>query len=212
MSVEVLWNVSAHPAEGVLEEYNFGRVHEPALSALEEHLFVCPACQTRLEELDEYAAIMKAALGRFERERQISRRSASWFPVPGIPRASILLAAGMMLVFVSGNIAWHSPPVPAATVQLAALRGGGGAGDNLSPAPADRPLDLKVNATNLPPAPGYRLELVDQSGRTLWTGEASLLGTQLSAHVPNGPRPGVYWVRLYGAHEELLREFGMRLQ
>lgn len=213
MSVAVSWNVSVHPAEEVLEEYGFGRVHEPALSALEEHLLVCPACRTSLEELDEYAALMKAAMASFERDRGKSPRGSSWFPIPATVRAGILLAAGTMLAFFAASLAWRAQSVPAtATVQLASLRGGDGVADSLAAAPAGRPLDLSVNAASLPPAAGYRLELVDQAGRTLWTGEANVSGAQLSAHVPTGPRPGVYWVRLYTARGELLREFGMRLQ
>ena len=142
--------------------------------------------------------------------------------VPRSPAARLVLVAGMVFAAIGAGIAWRGRSVrAAATVQLAALRGGiagdgGGGGDDasgsLSPGPADRPLDLAVNAASLPPADGYRLELVDQSGRSLWTGQAKIAGAQLSAHVPSGPRPGIYWIRLYTNHNELLREFGMRLR
>jgi hypothetical protein len=224
MLVEASRLFLTHPAEEVLEEYGFGRVREPALTYLEEHLLVCASCQARLQELDEFAALMKSAAAGFLRDSQPSRRTPAWFPVPRVPAVSLFLVAGMLLVALGAGIAWRWRSVPvAATVQLAALRGGGvvggagargggGVSSNLAPGPADRPLDLAVNAASLPAAASYRLEMVDQSGRTFWTGEAKIAGAQLSAHVPSGPRPGIYWIRLYTTNNELLREFGMRLR
>lgn len=222
MLVEASRLFLTHPAEEVLEEYGFGRVREPALTDLEEHLLVCASCQARLLELDEFAALMKAAAVSFLRDGQPSRRTSVRFSVPRFPAARLVLVAGLLFAVIGAGIEWRWRSVPVtATVQLAALRGGGvgggaGGGDevsgSLSPGPADRPLDLAVNAASLPPAAGYRLELVDQSGQTLWTGEAKISGAQLFAHVPSGPRPGIYWIRLYTANNELLREFGMRLR
>jgi hypothetical protein len=213
MLVEASRRFLTHPAEEVLEEYGFGRVREPALTDLEVHLLVCASCQAKLQELDECAALMKAAAARYLRDPQPSRRTPAWFPVPRFP-ASLLLVAGMLLVAIGAGIAWRWRSVPlTATVQLAALRGGVSEGSgSLAPGPANRPLDLAVNAASLPPAIGYRLEMVDQSGRTLWTGQAKIAGAQLSAHIPSGPRAGIYWVRLYTSNNELLREFGMRLR
>ena len=62
MLADEAWSVSVHPAEEILEEYGFGRVLEPALTPLEEHLLVCVACQAKLEDLDECAALMKMAM------------------------------------------------------------------------------------------------------------------------------------------------------
>jgi hypothetical protein len=218
MLVEASRLFLTHPAEEVLEEYGFGRVREPALTELEVHLLVCASCQARLQELDEFAALMKAAGANFLRDSQPSRRTSAWFRVPRSPAARLVLVAGMVFAAIGAGIAWRWRSVPAAaTVQLAALRGGvagdgDGASGSLSPGPAGRPLDLAVNAASLPSAAGYRLELVDQSGRTLWTGHAKIVGAQLSAHVPSGPRPGIYWIRLYTNNNELLRKFGMRLR
>ncbi len=214
MLVEASRRFPVHPAEEVLEEYGFGRVREPALTDLEEHLLVCASCHAKLQELDEYAALMKAAAASFLLDSQPSRRASLWLPVPRVPTAMLLMVTGMLFVAIGGGITWRWRAVPAtATVQLAALRGGGsGTPSSLAPGPAGRPLDLAVNAASLPPAAGYRLELVDQSGRALWTGKAKISGAQLTAHVSSGPRPGIYWIRLYTSRNELLREFGMRLR
>lgn len=43
----------SHIPEDMLEKY--------VLGTLDEHLLICPACQTNLQTLDEYFAVMKAA-------------------------------------------------------------------------------------------------------------------------------------------------------
>jgi hypothetical protein len=218
MSVEVLWEFPVHPTEELLEEYGFGRVREPALTVLEEHLFACVSCQAKLEELVEYAALMKVSLASFERDQTAPRGILLPFAIPKIPWAHVRLAAGIVLVLLGATSVWRSQSVPStASVQLAALRGGDGPAGGFAQAPARRPLDLIVNTASLPASSGYRLELVSQSGGTVWTGEAKIAGAKLSAHVSSGPGPGVYWVRLYSTHDEttrgeLLREFGMRLE
>src|SRR5713226_1155979 len=112
MSNELVGKAPVHPTEDLLEEYGFGRVCDPTLAVLEEHLLVCAACQTKLEELDKYAAFMKTALARFEEGRKARPAILRpWFALPGIPGANAILAAALMLVFVT-TIAWRSKPVP----------------------------------------------------------------------------------------------------
>ena len=219
MSIELLGEVLRHPTEDLLEEYGFRRVREPALARLEEHLLVCATCQSRLEELDEYAALMKSALAGFEQSHKahaadprswLTQFTRHWFTLPGLPQAGAILAGVLLLAVAGAAISWRAKPVlETATVQLIAFRGGE---SGFSSAPSGRPLDLTVDGASLPAAPGYTLELVSQTGRTIWTGEARFAGAKLSAHVGSGPGPGVYWVRLYSSQKVLLREYGMRLQ
>jgi hypothetical protein len=70
MSSDVLPSVPAHPAEDLLEEYSFGRIREPGLTSLEEHLLICAQCQAQLLEIDEYRAVLKSGIAAFERDRQ----------------------------------------------------------------------------------------------------------------------------------------------
>jgi hypothetical protein len=228
MSFELLPKLPAHPTEELLEEYIFGRVCEPALTDLEEHLLVCVPCQIKLQELDDYTALMKSATGAWDQDRKAFRAGSipglgisKKFTIPKIPGPGVLLAAGLMAVLVSAfsvraHIPWHWQPVaPATSVKLMAMRGGdakGGQADGLAQAPSGQPLDLAIDGANLPPAPGYRLEVVNQSGHEIWSGAAMVTGTKLSAHIAAGPRSGVYWVRLYSSSGDFLREFGMRLQ
>lgn len=229
MSFQLLPKIPAHPTEEILEEYIFGRVYEPALAALEEHLLVCVPCQVKLEELEDYVALMKSATSAWDQDREAFRAGyvPEWgiskrFAIPAVSGLRVLKAAGLTAAlagaafFATTHAPWHARPVPpAASVKLMAMRGGGakdGTADGLAEAPSGKPLDLTIDGANLPPATGYRLEVVNQSGHEIWKGAAAVTGTQLSAQIPAGPRPGVYWVRLYSSSGEFLREFGMRLQ
>ena len=50
-----------HINEDDLEEYALGRLTGVQGTWLEDHLLVCPTCQDRLAEIDEYVRVMKAA-------------------------------------------------------------------------------------------------------------------------------------------------------
>src|ERR1035438_9554963 len=53
-----------HLDENVLEEYVFGRLSNAKSAVVEEHLLICPHCQTSLAETDEYIRLMKYAAAR----------------------------------------------------------------------------------------------------------------------------------------------------
>ena len=214
MSSDVLPSVPEHLTEDLLEEYSFGRVSEPALAPLEEHLLVCDVCQTKLVAVEEYRALMKSGLAALERERQASFVRPRRFVFPGITGFRTLLAAALMLMLVSAVVAWRTQTSPAldsqpATVRLIALRGGDG--DGVARALAGHSLNLVVDRTDLPPAPSYRLEMVSSSGRPEWSGTAQIAAQDISAHVTGRFQPGIYWVRLY-ADDRLLREFGLHIE
>lgn len=52
---------SGHSPDEILEQYSLGRLAEPGLGQLEEHLLVCERCQTRLEDIDEFVGATRAA-------------------------------------------------------------------------------------------------------------------------------------------------------
>ena len=211
MSLDTLPSVPVHPTEDLLEEYSFGRVLEPALAPLEEHLLDCALCQERLLAVDEYTALMKAGIAAIEREGAAPKASPR-FAIHGTP---VVFAAAVMLVLIGVTIGWRLQPsaavasASAMTVPLTALRGGDG--DGLARAPFGRPLDLTVDRTELPEASTYRLEVVSSSGQRLWSGAAQVEPQSLSARVTARLAPGTYWVRLY-ADGRLRREFGLRVE
>ena len=101
MSIELLPKAPVHPTEDLLEEYSFGRVYEPALTAVEEHLLICVSCQIKLEELDDYKALMKSATNAWEQDHEAFRAGSvpglgisKKFTIPIISVPGALLAAG----------------------------------------------------------------------------------------------------------------------
>jgi hypothetical protein len=215
MSLDTLPSVPVHPTEDLLEEYSFGRVLEPALAPLEEHLLDCTLCQDRLLAVDEYTALMKAGIVAMEREREGARPSPR-FAFPRMAGFPVVLTAAVMLVLVGVTIGWRLQPSSAVTssstataVKLTALRGGDG--DGVAHVPFGRPLELTVDRTDLPSALAYRLEVVSFTGRPLWSGSAQIAPQNLSARVTARLAPGAYWVRLYSG-DQLRREFGLRVE
>ena len=59
---------SFHLEEDLLERYPMGKLTETELERLEEHLFICPACQARLKETNEYLSAIQAALRKLRDE------------------------------------------------------------------------------------------------------------------------------------------------
>ncbi len=214
MSLDTLPSVPVHPSEDLLEEYSFGRVLEPALAPLEEHLLDCTLCQARLLAVDEYTALMKAGIAAMERERDV--RPSLRFALPRMPGYPVVFAAAVMMVLVGVTLGWRAQPsspaavaYAASAVKLTALRGGDGEG--VARAPFGHPLELTVDRSDLPAAGPYRLEVVSSTGFPLWSGAAQIAPRNLSARVTTRLALGAYWVRLYSG-DQLRREFGLRIE
>lgn len=54
--------IDSHISDDLFEKYVLRRVSGPEAISLEGHLLVCSLCQIRLAGLEEYVAIMRAAL------------------------------------------------------------------------------------------------------------------------------------------------------
>jgi hypothetical protein len=231
MSSDARPSVFVHATEELLEEYSFGRLCEPQLGWLEDHLLICAQCQSELDGIEEYKVFMKAGLASFESERQaaatplssltepdpaarlaprLGKARSLHFVLPRLPLTKNLLAAALLLVLAGTTVVWRmQSPVtmaPVATVKLIALRGGEG---YVARAPSGRPLDLVFDRTDLPADRAYRAEVVDSSGRQMRSGSVLIADQDLSVRVDSPLRAGAYWVRLYSSAGELLREFGL---
>jgi anti-sigma factor RsiW len=208
MSVAVLSTFHVHPTEDLLDEYIFGRLQEPALSILEDHLFTCCSCQSTLAELDDYVRAAKIALAELQHASLAPAAAPpAWARLPG--NTTAIWALGLVLVLSGSAMIWRRMQTPPETVTatLTAFRGGNAAALMLA---------LIIDTTSLPAARAYRLQIVNASGNNAWSGEAMASGEKLSAHLSKGLGPGVYWVRLYEPQipgdAGLLREFGLRLE
>ena len=207
-------SVPLHPSEEILEEYAFGRLSEALSAQVEEHLLICHTCQDTVAETDRFASELKAAT------RLPDPSAPAVAPVPSgwrnaldsLPRlgsrsslAPLLVLGILALLMIRPS--FQQPPTPV-SVSLSSLRGF----DPLSRAPAGKPLQLRIEAPDLGAGKEYRVELVDADGGQVWKGAVMETDGKLVAAMSKPLGTGVYWVRLYGAHSELLREFGLSVK
>ncbi len=199
-----------HISDQALEEYSRGAVRDAEAERLEEHLLICPGCQDRLAETDEFVKAMRDAAAKLQMESPSAieehwRGAWRWLwrpaPVMAVSGAAVLLIAAV--IWNAGR--YGGGP---ATVMLQAVRGDASASPH---APAGRPLVLKLDAKGLPAFASYRVEVVDSSGVALFERAVERQSGDISTAVPERLKSGRYWVRLYepNATGSLLREYGL---
>ena len=193
----------SHPTEEILEEYARNHLPEALVAQVEEHLLICPSCQDAVSEIDRFVSAFQAATK--QPDPAVHRIPAAWLSGPAVSRLGIAAAVILALTVVWKHPQAASTPV---TVSLSSLRGS----NALSPAPAGKPLQLNIDAPDVAPGNDYRVEVVDATGNPVWTGTVSGTSGKLYAPMPKSLSRGVYWVRLYSADSELLREFGMTVK
>ncbi len=81
---ELRYAAMPHISDDVVELYLMGRLNEPEVAPLEEHLLICEDCRNRLEETETCFAAMRAVLKRQEQGRKSSGAAVS----SGLLRAS----------------------------------------------------------------------------------------------------------------------------
>jgi hypothetical protein len=196
-----------HPSDDDLEQYSLGRLGDEQATPLEEHLLVCEACRRRVEEFDEFVAVMRAAL----REESEGQQPAPARPftllrwLAAVPRPAWAGAMAAVLAAVL-LVPWrHQAPAEPYAVHLEALR----AASSAAVAPAGRPLVLNVDFTGLELGRDYRLEVVDAFGAGVWRGSVRPAAERAPVALGRSLRRGQYWVRIYEPSGDLLREFGL---
>ena len=117
--------------------------------------------------------------------------------------------AAALVVFLAGGFHRFGPAnAPMAAVTLSSYRGSVATAH----APAGAPLDLGIESTQLAVGAGFRIELVDAAGKSMWQGVLSDAGAgRFSAKVQDKFNAGMYWVRLYNLNAQLVQEFSLRL-
>jgi hypothetical protein len=207
-----------HVVEEDLERYSVGTLPETEAEILEEHLLICPICQDRLAEIDEYVRAMRAAASKLRADDSSGRRRLLEGVSAGVAIPRLAWAGGGvlclgLLLLASGF--WHSPrttSAPPVAVILQAVRGA----DEFTSATAPKgsPLVLEADLSGLPPGDNFRIEVVDARGALVQRLNVKREGGRLSAQAPNGLARGRYWVRLRASHPdgELLREYSLRVE
>lgn len=159
---------------------------------MEEHLLVCEACRAAVEEAAAFVTAIRDAAGQLRREQTHARR---------VRPAWAALAAAVLLLGAGAALRWArpGPSVPGIVVRLEAMRGA-----LAVKAPAGKPLEIRPDTTGLPVPPPYRMEIVTDAGRRVWSGATGVQVPPLT--------PGVYFARVYSTSGSLLREYGLQVE
>lgn len=133
-------------------------------------------------------------------------------PIPGRATIGRAVLAGATALLCAVAVFHRAPAVlgPPAAVTLTAFRGGGLT--QSATAPAGHPLALVIEAVDVPAATQCRVEIVNATGRLVWSGVATAAEGQVNLSVPEPLDAGIYWVRLYTTGSDPIREFGLRLK
>jgi hypothetical protein len=202
-------NPDFHGTDDQLEAYALGQLatsDPPGLEVLEEHLMVCSACRDRLDGVEAFTSGMKDAFGP-NSAIAISKQSElfTWLPWPRVSLAMALLAlAAIVAIFSRGQAQF----APVANLQLSATRG-----ESFVAAPAR---ELDVTLLNAPvETQSFRAVIVNGTGRTVWSGQARQDNDpsgSLRVKAQHRFDSGDYFLRLYGASGDMVREYGFRIR
>jgi hypothetical protein len=193
-----------HIADETLEQYSLETLAVGDAERVEEHFLLCPLCQERLDQTDIYIRAMRAATSGMWSNGQRPRAALGLWLQP----LFIATAALLTLVWLGGLRAGGRADAAPAAVFLTANREAGG--PTLERAPSGRPLSLRLDATGLPPAGVYGVEVVTASGDGHLHKSARPSGGILIVGTP-AFGAGMYWVRIY-EDRTLLREFELEVQ
>ena len=202
-------NPDFHGTDDQLEAYALGQLaisDQPGLETLEEHLMICSICRDRLDGVEAFTSGMKDAFGTSP-AIAVSKQTGmfSWLPWPRVSLALALLAlAAIISIFSRGQTQF----APVANLQLSTTRG------EMSVTAPARELDLTL--LNAPvEGQSFRAVIVNATGRTVWSGLARQdndPADSLQVKAQHRFESGDYFLRLYGASGDVVREYGFRIK
>ncbi len=196
----------AHPEEEILERFAMGRLVEPALGEFEEHLMLCGRCQERLDEVTEYAALVREAAGNAAAAAPpVEAPWRRWLGMDWVRiRAPALAGAMVILVAVLAWQPWRvTAPGEWRTVELATMRGG-----TAGPLAMEGfALHLRLDVAGLDAA-GMTAQIVSANGAVIAETPVALVEGKAELRHAAGLRAGQYWVRLKKAGETV-REYSL---
>jgi Putative zinc-finger len=188
-----------HIEEDDLEQYSLGTLAEEQLAALEEHLLICPACQSRLKASDEFVNLFRAAAVQPDaRPRRLWQRIARR-PLVAWP-AAVAVAASVLLIVVHRN----EPVAVPTTVFLQSLRGP----DSATQVRAGKPAFLVFDLSPAARREAHEARVVDPLGAEILKASVSTQEDRAAVFVDK-LRKGSYWIRLYRRDGELIAEYGL---
>ena len=200
-----------HRSDEQLELYALGRLSEPSVAEVEEHLLVCAACQERVDDLQAYALAMRQAISRepARAERRLSWFQHSWFQHSWFQHSWLKVpvlawAGGFAVIVLSASLYLQFIPrlSPLASLQLTAMRG------SIPSTGLSRETDITL--TDAPASPTLHAEVVDATGSTIWSG--ALEPNTHKIALVRQLAPGNYFVRLFDDGGKLLHEYGFQVR
>lgn len=192
-----------HLDDEEVEKYSMGKATPGEEESWEPHLLICDLCRDRVETAGAFAKAMRSASQELRRGRGTQTNRSSLFRL--LPAIGAFAAAALIVVvWVTWRDRGKAEP---AVITLRAMRGA----EINSAAPAGRPLDLRLDAVEIARSPAYRVEIVGSGGARVWSGSASLQGSEAEAQTP-AEKPGSYYVRLYSQTGILLREYALHVE
>lgn len=198
-----------HPSGEMLEMYTLSQLPTESCDMVEEHLLVCPPCQDRLTEVEQYIVAMKEACRAVPAPAPtLQKRTGiftNWIQMPAFGWA-VGAIAGVMLLTALPFPHGAQRSGPETEIHLTASRG------SLSQQVTNYAnLRLVIDSADLPALDTYKISIVGQTGITLWKTETAA-APQLSLRVDSHLSTGTYWVRIHNRSGELLREFSLILK
>ena len=198
----------AHPEEETLELYALGRLDEPELGEVEEHILICAPCQERLDEATDYVALMREAarnvsLAPVQEPAWKRLFQLDWLPMPGPALAGAFVVLLAVLVWQPWRV---TAPGEWQQVELATMRGdlaGRVAMEGFG-------LDLRLDARGLALA-GATTQIVAADGAVIGEFPALMETDKVVVKYAPGLRAGQYWVRLRVAGETV-REYSLAVR
>jgi hypothetical protein len=195
-----------HIDEEILERYALGKLDENDAAPLEEHLFVCHACQDRLADADAYIRSFRRVAPEIAAEPAKERWYERYFRLPKLVWVPAVAAMAVFAIVIQTTPTYNQTQV----VTLRAYRGVE-AGAEVE---AGTLLELKLGTEGLKQGLPYRVEIVDAKGTKVWYGVAGWKDEIAAVNVPKPLGAGRYWVRLYDLppESEVVREFGLTVR
>ena len=200
-------NRKSHPEEELLERYAMGRLDEPELGEVEEHLLICAPCQERLDEATAYVGIMREAAGNVAAEPAAVEAGWKtwlrwdWLPVPAMAGAMAMLVIALVWQpwRAPGTLEWR-------TVELQTLRGGASEASGVE----GFALALRLEVSGLDTA-GATAQIVSSSGAVVAEEAVVMVAGKAELRHAAGLAAGRYWVRLK-KNGETVREYALTVR
>jgi hypothetical protein len=191
-----------HGTTDQFELYALERLADSEFARLEEHLIVCATCRCRFDEVEAYATGMREALVTdAEKGPDSGVDLLGW-----LRRPAVSMALGLIVLIAAISLVSRGPAKLAANAALDLPASSG----TKAVAPPTRELDVTINDALRDSGP-FRVEVVTPAGQTVWNGLAALGPLGVEVKVQQRMTAGDYFLRVYSASGEKLREYGFRI-